>query len=105
MACGRHVDDQILKRRKLERDPDISKLRAPDGDWIGAEELQEILADEGYSAGNREMYLKALLTELTRATGGAHRTERGQELLAEVRRILAREQGKSGQSPISDDTI
>ncbi|KRS14529.1 hypothetical protein XM53_02095 [Roseovarius atlanticus] len=83
---------------------DFEKLRTPDGGWVGPEELHQVLAEDGYSVGNREQYLKTLLTRLSKAEC---RTSNDREshlaLMQEVRNILSQEQDKEGQNPISDD--
>ncbi|MDF0601568.1 hypothetical protein P1J78_12555 [Psychromarinibacter sp. C21-152] len=88
----------------MTRTSDIDRLRSPDGHWIGPEKLQEILAEGGYSAGQREQFLKAVLTELTRRDAERPGGDRA-ALLEEVRTILSNEQGKTDQTPISDDTL
>ena len=51
----------------MENTPDITRFRTREGGFVGPEELHDLLLDEGYSAGNREQYLKSLLTELSQA--------------------------------------
>lgn len=90
----------------MSRKPDMTGLRSPDGGWIGPEELQAILADEGYSAGDRQQFLKAVLTELTRVDPEeAEQSENCRRLLEEVRNNLSHEQEKTDQKPLSDDTL
>ncbi len=83
---------------------DITRLKASHGDWIGPEELHDILAEEGYSAGTREQYLKSILTEMSKIESDpADNREKREALMREVRNILSQEQGKQGQTPMSDD--
>jgi len=90
----------------LTRKTDTERLRTPDGEWIGPDELQQILADEGYSGGGRQQYLKAVLTELTRKDPeDAANTETRRRLLEEVRRSLSQELEEPDQKPLSDDTL
>lgn len=83
--------------------PDITKFRTDEGGFIGPEELHDLLLDEGYSAGNREQYLKSVLTQLSQeeATQEHHREGRD-ALLREMHRIVSQEQEKQGNDPISD---
>lgn len=86
--------------------PDADLLRTPEGEWIGPQELQRMLASEGYSAGGREQFLKAILTELTRVDPDeTENPETRRKLLAEVRRNLSDLQGDNDQAPLSDDTL
>lgn len=82
--------------------PDIRKLRTPSGDWVGPNELQDLLVDEGYSATERKQFLNAALTEL--AAESSHGNGRGR-LLKEVRAILEREQAKHDSSPVAEDNL
>lgn len=83
---------------------DFKKLRTPDGGWVGPEELHQVLAEEGYSVGIREQYLKTLLTRLSKAECKTSQDRESQQaLMQEVRNILSQEQEKEGQNPISDD--
>ncbi len=83
---------------------DFEKLRTPDGVWVGPEELHQVLAEEGYSLGTRDQYLKTLLTRLSKAECKTSKDRVSQQaLMQEVRNILSQEQGKEGQNPISDD--
>lgn len=81
---------------------DISRLRTDDGGWIGPEELHQLLVEEGYSAGNREQYLKSILTGLSMADASDN-AEMRDALMREVRSILDQEQGRQGEEPMSDD--
>ena len=82
------------------------RLRTPQGGWVGPEELQDILADEGYSAGERKQYLKTLLTDLTADTPTEpHDGEDRRALADEVRCILEEEQDKHGNEPIAKDHL
>ncbi|SFD83429.1 hypothetical protein [Roseivivax sediminis] len=73
--------------------PDLSQLRTPEGNLVGPEELQELMAEQGYSAGDRYQFLKSVLTELDRAESVGD-VGRAEELSAEIRRILSNEQEK-----------
>lgn len=80
------------------------QLRTGTGDWISPQELQEVLAEEGYSGPDREGFLNSVLTELAAENAGeSEASESGQALLAEVRSILEKEQGKHGRRPIAGD--
>lgn len=84
--------------------PDITKFRTREGGFIGPEELHELLLEEGYSAGNREQYLKSVLTGLSQAEAAhEHHREGRDALMREVHEILSQEQDKQGNDPISDD--
>lgn len=80
------------------------KLRTPDGEWISPQELQEVLAEEGYSGTGRENFLNSILTELAAESADHDEPDgRAAALLAEVRRILENEQDKYGRRPIAED--
>ena len=80
------------------------KLRTPDGEWISPQELQEVLAEEGYSGTGRETFLNSILTELAAESADHDEPDdRTAALLAEVRRILENEQDKYGRRPIAED--
>ena len=84
--------------------PDIRKLRHGAGGWIGPEELHEVLANEGYSADQRDQFLKSALTRLTKAESDPSDARQTREaLMREVRDILSQEQEKEGRKPMSDD--
>lgn len=59
---------------------------------ISRQELQQLLADSGYSGGEREDRLKEILTELTQAEAdaGTSDTERS-KLIKEIRTTLDRQ--------------
>ncbi len=80
------------------------QLRTRTGDWISPQELQEVLAEEGYSGTDRKNFLYSILTQV--AAESADHTGAGgsgEALLAEVRAILEKEQDKHGQRPIAED--
>ncbi|MGE0230294.1 MAG: hypothetical protein AB7O39_14535 [Flavobacteriaceae bacterium] len=76
-------------------------LRAPDGSPVGEEELRVLLAEEGYSADEREGWLKEVLTALTMAQGRAPTADR-EQLIAEIRDIV---RAGTGRKPMSDDVL
>lgn len=80
------------------------KFRTRNGEWISPQELQEVLAEEGYSGTGRENFLNSILTELAAESADHDEPEgRAAALLAEVRRILEHEQDKYGRRPIVED--
>ena len=88
----------------MENTPDITRFRTREGGFVGPEELHDLLLDEGYSAGNREQYLKSLLTELSQAEAEHEHHRDGRDaLLREVHDILSQEQDKEGNAPMADD--
>lgn len=64
-------------------------------------EIQEVLMDEGYSAGERKTWLKSVLTELTRGRPDLAPAERDR-LIGEIKASLG--EGGSGP-PIADDLL
>ncbi|SLN10027.1 hypothetical protein ROJ8625_00144 [Roseivivax jejudonensis] len=81
---------------------DLSRLLTPEGNLIGREELQEIMAEQGYSAGGRDQFLKAVLTELGQVDALRNGSEREAEILEEVRDILRNEQARMNGSSGSE---
>lgn len=77
-------------------------LRAPgQGDRITRNEIFEILADEGYSAGDRKAWLRQVLTQLAGPSHNASDPDR-EALVEEIKTILDRQvPGK----PEADDTL
>lgn len=80
------------------------QLRTRNGEWISPQELQEVLAEEGYSWSERVNFLNSVLTDLA-AESAEHGAPDGKAaaLLAEVRRILEDEQDKYGRRPMAED--
>ncbi|MBY5988654.1 hypothetical protein [Roseovarius atlanticus] len=80
------------------------QLRTRNGDWISPQELQEVLAEEGYSWSERMNFLNSVLTDLA-AESAEHGApdNKAAALLAEVRRILEDEQDKYGRRPMAED--
>ncbi|ETW11563.1 hypothetical protein ATO8_16650 [Roseivivax marinus] len=83
----------------MSQEFDISRLITPEGRLVGPEELQEIMAEQGYSAGERDQFLKALLTELGQADVARNGGAREAEILAEVRNILRNEEERMDEGP------
>ncbi|OWU72702.1 hypothetical protein [Phaeobacter sp. 22II1-1F12B] len=80
------------------------ELRTRDGNWISPQELQEVLAEEGYSGTGRENFLNSVLTQLAAESADRGEPERrAAALLAEVRKILEHEQDKHGRRPIAEE--
>lgn len=78
------------------------KLKMPrSGEPIRRNEIQDVLADEGYSAGQRKSYLKAVLTELSAEQEKTPSEER-EQLISEVRKII--DSNQSGK-PMADDVF
>lgn len=85
--------------------PDINRFRTREGGFVGPEELHELLLDAGYSAGDREQYLKSLLTGLSQAEAEhAHHREGRDALMREVEGILSDEQDKQANDRSSDES-
>lgn len=85
---------------------DTDKFKTPDGNWVTPQELNRVLADEGYSGPDRKTFLNSLLTELAAQSAEDTPTgERAQLLINEVRSILESEQAKSGRTPEAKDTL
>lgn len=85
---------------------EFQKLRTPEGNWVGPEELHDVLAEEGYSATDRKQFLNSLLTEL--AAESAHDTPddgKKSALQREVRAILEDEQAKHDNVPKAKDDL
>lgn len=68
---------------------------------ITAEEIRDVLMNDGYSAGERKAWLKDVLTELTDADRRPAGPDRA-ELVAQIKAILADHQ--SGR-PIAQDVL
>ncbi|MEQ8899359.1 MAG: hypothetical protein RID23_19960 [Roseovarius sp.] len=84
--------------------PDINRFRTGEGGFIGPEELHDLLLDEGYSAGNRQQYLKSLLTSLPHADAEHEPHRAGRDaLMREVEDVLSQEQETQGNDPMSDE--
>ncbi|QFT96007.1 hypothetical protein FIU85_01695 [Roseovarius sp. THAF8] len=80
------------------------QLRTRNGDWISPQELQEVLAEEGYSCSERVNFLNSVLTDLAAESAEPGAPDRkAAALLAEVRRILEDEQDKYGRRPMAED--
>lgn len=78
------------------------KLRDPrQGEPITRNEILDVLADEGYSAGSRKNWLKQVLTRLTAEDGDDPGQDR-QHLIDEIKKIL--DQQIPGD-PEADDTL
>ncbi len=76
-----------------------SMLAGRSVDQITLQEIQDALADEGYSANQRKGWLKELLTDLERAQAADPSGDHA-ELVGEIKEIIRRYQhGK----PMSDD--
>ncbi|MEQ8256817.1 MULTISPECIES: hypothetical protein [Roseovarius] len=92
------------RRIRVMTQENSRQLRTRNGDWISPQELQEVLAEEGYSWSERMNFLNSVLTDLA-AESAEHGAPDGKAaaLLAEVRRILEEEQGKYGRRPIAED--
>ncbi|SLN65694.1 hypothetical protein ROJ8625_03357 [Roseivivax jejudonensis] len=82
---------------------DISRFLTPDGELVGPEELQEIMAEQGYSSGDRDQYLKSLLTELGQSDATATKSGRQEQIVQEIRDILKNEQDREAPSAPTDD--
>ncbi|NKX29531.1 hypothetical protein [Tritonibacter mobilis] len=79
-------------------------LKTRTGEWISPQELQEVLAEGGYSGTDRKNFLNSILTELAAENAGhGEFGAKAESLLAEVRNILEQEQEKHGQRPIVED--
>jgi hypothetical protein len=76
--------------------PEIRADRA-----ISPDEIRDVLADEGYSAGERKNWLKTVLTEIQKERPELPAAERNR-LMDEVRSVIgANQDGK----PIADDVL
>jgi hypothetical protein len=80
----------------------LPELHAPrEGVTITRNEILDVLADEGYSAGQRKNWLKGVLTRLTADESTAPNSDR-QHLIDEIKTIL--HQQIPGH-PDADDTL
>lgn len=81
---------------------DTKVLNAPtSGAEVTREEIKAILADEGYSAGQRETWLKSVLTEITKQNR-KQPNEARRRLIEEVKTVV--DNFQSGAS-ITDETL
>jgi hypothetical protein len=88
-----------MEASMAERHRRLPELR--DDRPISADEIRDVLADEGYSAGERKTWLKSVLTELQQGPQEASTPER-RRLIDEVKSIIAAYQdGK----PVADDVL
>lgn len=71
------------------------------GEDLSRNEIMEVLADDGYSAGGRKEWLKTVLTRLSKAQVDNPNKKRA-ELVSEVKDIL--DENVSGD-PEADDTL
>jgi hypothetical protein len=69
---------------------------------ITLQEIGQVLADAGYSAGERSGWLKQVLTELEQSEAGTPTPAR-RELIRSVKELLRDEQDAG--SPIADDVL
>ncbi|MCX2723971.1 hypothetical protein [Roseibium salinum] len=78
------------------------KLNVPHSSkQVRLNEIQDVLADEGYSADDRKSWLKAVLTELSSAQAESPSEDR-EQLIKEVRKII--DSNQSGK-PLADDVL
>lgn len=82
----------------------FDKLRTKENGWVTPEELRDLLADEGYAAGDRTQFLKSVLTRLAADTTGNGGPSR-ERLREEVEAILCQEQEKHDQEPVAKDNL
>ena len=71
------------------------------GDDLSREEIMDVLADEGYSAGDRKGWLKKVLTRLAQAPQDSPDADRD-ALVREIKRVLDR---NIPGEPEADDTL
>ncbi len=86
----------------MTRKANTKPLKAPgSGAPVSREEIKEILVDQGYSAGEREEWLKSVLTDLS-AKQVSDATPERERLISEIKEIVNEHQkGK----PLSDDVL
>lgn len=86
----------------MKRQTPSKPLREPQsGASLTREEIQDVLLDEGYSAGQRKEWLKTVLTQLSAEQSENPDPERS-HLISEVKEIVKTHQ--SGK-PMSDDIL
>lgn len=71
------------------------------GDDLTREEIMDVLADEGYSAGDRKGWLKKVLTRIAQAPQDNPDADR-EALVREIKRVLDR---NIPGEPEADDTL
>lgn len=71
------------------------------GDDLSREEIMDVLADEGYSAGDRKEWLKKVLTRLAQEPQDGPDADRD-ALVREIKRVLDR---NIPGEPEADDTL
>ena len=69
-----------------ETRPSLSELGA--GRRVSPEEIRDVLADEGYSAGARKAWLKTVLTELQEGDGSGAETAERRRLIEEINAVI-----------------
>lgn len=91
----------MTDKRNTADDRNQRPLTAPDGGRISRQQLLNVLADEGYSAGQWRGWLKEVLTELEQEEG-PEQSEVDQRLVRAIRKTL--DDYQAGK-PIADDTL
>ena len=84
-------------RRRPKDEPELSS--APESRAVTPEEIQDVLADPGYSAGDRKSWLIEALADLQRDGASTHEH---QKVINEIKRAIDDNQK---DKPVSDDTL